>query len=196
MMQRGGTPQQRRGHRPSCECPQCVRRRTTTGRDWPRILSKVKYAFLVVIAIGAVAIISHTGAALWGAMWGYEQGQADRNMWHGLKPNLQTQTGYGDQAVVDVNTTATMTIDGYTIKLRSPSYPGLENETVGYTYGDDTLYIENGREVSDVYGTCVHEKLHNTAPDAPHKWIYRWENSVDGTCLAFIYRLGVAVDQQ
>lgn len=117
---------------------------------------------------------------------GYKLGMDDGYGWQAT-----SSIGFHVEPATDrfptyVHRTGNYTIDGYTFVVATDSHPELAGDRVGYAPVGDPIYIETGRSLTDVYETCVHEKLHRTHPSAPHNWIYDVEDRVvDEMCLNY-----------
>lgn len=113
-----------------------------------------------------------------GLLIGYLEGFAD-GVSGGFNPDLRMNTE---------ETAEQHRIDGYGIQLKY--WNSSRNGRVGYTTGHNDIHIRANRSIPAIYTTCVHEKLHNQYPDAPHAWIYREaRDRVDQTCLKLLTQI-------
>lgn len=143
---------------------------TDTGIPWTRLKllsNQVPSSVLVVAVIGLLLVV--VGGASY--LYGYQQGTADGYSWQQFRviPDAQETTVSGMQTTDDtprVETTGTYAVGRYTVRFVDK----LPNATAGYTTMDNDLVLESGHSVFDMYRLCVHEKLHNMAPTAPHEW--------------------------
>ncbi len=114
-----------------------------------------------------------------GAVYGYQKGYADA-----------IQGGFGPGVDVEsVDTQEEHVIDGYTIRLQDWNVSEYD-DMVGYTTGNDDIYIRSSRSLQDIYITCVHEKLHNLYPEREHDWVYQESvQRIDPTCLKLMTQI-------
>lgn len=182
-MRRNGT------HRRNCRCPQCTGHEAdqNDGWNWQLIGCKFSIAVLLILVIGLLLVVTAAGGLAIGYKLGMDDGygwQATSDIGFHVTPNATTFPTY-------VYGTGNYTVDGYTFVVASDRHPKLAGDLVGYAEPGGPIYIETPSTVTDVYETCVHEKLHKTHPTAPHRWIYDVEDRVvDETCLKLLYELG------
>lgn len=176
-------------HRTDCRCPQCTgqRPRQQAGRDWTLLGYKASTTVLAALTVILLLVVTAAGSLALGYKLGMDDGygwQATSNIGFHVAPDA-------GRFPTTVTATGNYTIDGYTFVVAPTTHPRLTGNTVGYAAIGGPIYIETNRRLTDVYETCVHEKLHRTHPSAPHRWIYDVESRVvDDACLKLLYRLG------
>lgn len=154
-----------------CEVRPCLKYSRTMGCTGMRLpLEQIANIILAGALIGA-----SLGAGL---LVGYLEGYAD-GVNGGFNPGLRLDTE---------ETAEYHRIDGYGIQLQY--WNSSDTGHVGYTTGHNDIHIRANRSIPAIYTTCVHEKLHNQYPNAPHSWIYQEaRNRVDRTCLKLLTQI-------
>ena len=177
-------------HRRNCECPHC-RGDTPTddggGRDWTLLRHKLSAKLAAGLAIVLLLVLT----AVASAAVGYKIGMDDRYGWQATSSIGFHVAPTSSRFPLYVTRTGNYTVGGYSFVLGTDQHPKLTGTMVGYAQPGGRIYLETNRRLTKVYETCVHERLHQTHPSAPHNWIYDVEGRVvDETCLKLLYRLG------